>query len=160
MNMQRIKYPNKKMAFVLYSLFQFSIAASASQLSSIEFSVDGYCKTNGGKSYEMELVRHINNESIQTRVGSAEFILSLELDNLKAVELGNPDEEWIANIADFLHTDYRPDVVISFAELDHEDFVYWRESYVHRTYRQGLFKFNGKTIVPVCTGVGGVTYRR
>jgi hypothetical protein len=35
--------------------------------------------------------------------------------------------------------------------------LYWRETYLHRTYRQGLFEIQGMRASPLCEGAGGVT---
>jgi hypothetical protein len=49
------------------------------------------------------------------------------------------------------------DVELRLALLNAELVVYWKETYQHRVYRQGLFQIVGETAVSLCTGHGGVT---
>jgi hypothetical protein len=48
------------------------------------------------------------------------------------------------------------DVILKFAILDNRQFLYWRETYQHRIYRQGLFNIIGHQLTPLCQGHGGV----
>lgn len=121
----------------------------------------GVCTSEDGKMYDMEDLRHLSNESIKMRVNDSEFILTVDSELLLIVQVGNEDNgELIFNLQNYASEDERLDVLVNFAELDHEDFVYWRESYVRRTYLHGLFKFDGDDLVPVCSGSGGVTIIR
>lgn len=48
------------------------------------------------------------------------------------------------------------DISLSFVLLDEKVSLYWRESYLNRRYRQGIFRIDGaEGIVSVCEGVGG-----
>jgi len=35
--------------------------------------------------------------------------------------------------------------------------LYWRETFQHRTYRQGVFHFTGERLTTVCEGRGGIS---
>lgn len=49
-----------------------------------------------------------------------------------------------------------PDVELKLVVLDGQLAVYWRETYRHRMYRQGLFRVNGARLVRWCEGMGGI----
>jgi hypothetical protein len=50
------------------------------------------------------------------------------------------------------------DVRLRLGVLDSVLVLYWRETYQHRMYRQGLFRIAGREIVPLCEGEGGITW--
>ena len=50
-----------------------------------------------------------------------------------------------------------PDVYLKLALLDGDVLLYWRETYLHRSYRQGLFRIVGRDLQRFCEGNGGVT---
>lgn len=49
------------------------------------------------------------------------------------------------------------DLFLKFVLLKGRPFVYWRETYQHRMYRQGLFEIIDHKVVPFCEGHGGTT---
>jgi len=48
-----------------------------------------------------------------------------------------------------------PDVELRWARYEGSTFLYWRETYQHRAYRQGLLKITDRNIEPLCEGRGG-----
>lgn len=49
-----------------------------------------------------------------------------------------------------------PDIELKLVLLDGQLAVYWRETYQHRQYRQGLFRVEDSRLVPWCEGMGGI----
>ena len=49
-----------------------------------------------------------------------------------------------------------PDLQLSFAQTTGGVALYWRETYQHRIYRQGLFRIVGARLEQWCQGRGGV----
>jgi hypothetical protein len=47
------------------------------------------------------------------------------------------------------------DVDLKLGLLDGKLVLYWRETYLHRIYRQGLFSINDQDLAPLCEGRGG-----
>lgn len=47
------------------------------------------------------------------------------------------------------------DVHLKLALLDNRPVIYWRETYQHRIYRQGIFSIVGHNLVRLCEGEGG-----
>lgn len=161
--MKKIEAYCKKtfLAFViLMPVSQASIAEPITVASvgpeDINLNSEGACRSKDGQSFDMRNLRHISNESIKMPVNDSEFILSINSDILIVVEVGLEDVRHIFNIKYSASEGEKLDVIVTFAELDHEDFVYWKESYVNRIYRHGLFKFDGDDLVPVCSGSGGI----
>lgn len=48
-----------------------------------------------------------------------------------------------------------PDIFIKHATLQGRPVLYWRETYLHRQYRQGILKYVGPAIFELCEGIGG-----
>jgi hypothetical protein len=63
------------------------------------------------------------------------------------------------NIADAVDPEKDLDVELKLAYLDGRLVVFWKETYRHRIYRQGLFHIVGERVKALCTGRGGVTVR-
>jgi hypothetical protein len=50
-----------------------------------------------------------------------------------------------------------PDIYLKIAIFDKKPMIYWRETYQHRIYRQGIFAVSGHKLVRLCEGEGGET---
>lgn len=162
------------LAFVV--LMQFSLVSLADQTLVYSGDVDvedllnpeGDCVSEDGTMFDMKNLRHFSNQSIKTRVNDSDYILTIDFELVEIVEVGKEDDgtlifhiPYSVYETDWLGVDEESlDVLVNFAELDHEDYVYWRESYVNKAYWQGLFKFDGNDLVAVCSGAGGVTVTR
>ena len=48
------------------------------------------------------------------------------------------------------------DVQLSFVLVDGAVALYWKETFIHRVYNQGIFKINGNNLVYLCSGKGGI----
>lgn len=59
-------------------------------------------------------------------------------------------------IDSLLFPDEDVDMELSFAVVDGELLLYWRETYRHRHYRQGFLRIVDDSLVEVCRGGGGV----
>jgi hypothetical protein len=59
----------------------------------------------------------------------------------------------IASRADPLHD---LDVELKFAYFEGELVIYWKETFQHRIYKQGLFKVDRGGAAFICSGSGGV----
>lgn len=49
-----------------------------------------------------------------------------------------------------------PDLELTLGLLGQRLVLYWRETFQHRMYRQGLFSIEGHELKPLCEGRGGV----
>jgi hypothetical protein len=79
---------------------------------------------------------------------------------------GSPDDEHIVrNIGDLVGgSEGRADVFLTLGFLDNRPVLYWRETYQHRSFRQGLLSISpeaaradwAQVLTPMCEGRGGV----
>lgn len=49
-----------------------------------------------------------------------------------------------------------PDIYLKLAMYDDRLAIYWRETFLHRIYRQGLMSIQNNDLVSLCEGRGGV----
>lgn len=107
----------------------------------------------------MENVIFIKNKSVKYRYADKFIVLKIKDENIKisAITETNiePDSERIINI-DNLVGDSDLDVSLTLILLDGEYGVYWRETFQHKKYRQGIYKFEGAGLVSVCAGEAGI----
>jgi hypothetical protein len=64
----------------------------------------------------------------------------------------------VFSIVDFIEEHYElvnPDIDLSFVLINNELSIYWKETYLHRAYRQGIVAIRRDTVVAVCDGFGG-----
>ena len=47
------------------------------------------------------------------------------------------------------------DVIITLGSYQGATVLYWRETFLHRQYRQGVFRINDSRLIPLCEGIGG-----
>ncbi|MCE3252336.1 MAG: hypothetical protein K0Q67_1346 [Cellvibrio sp.] len=107
----------------------------------------------------MEDVIFIKNESIKYRHENKFIFLKINDENIKISETIDskidPDSEKIVQI-DSLIGDNDPDINLTLILLDGEYGVYWRETFQHKKYRQGIYKYEGNSLVSVCAGEAGI----
>lgn len=48
------------------------------------------------------------------------------------------------------------DVQLTLGLLDNRLVLYWKETFIYRTYKQGLFVVTGERIEFLCQGIGGI----
>jgi hypothetical protein len=49
------------------------------------------------------------------------------------------------------------DIILKLGLLNSSPVVYWRETFQHRMYRQGILSVVGHRLTPLCNGLGGET---
>ncbi|HKE94961.1 MAG TPA: hypothetical protein VKB34_11685 [Povalibacter sp.] len=102
---------------------------------------------------------HLSNTSIKQVSGNRSWQISLSdlsvlVQDLKPQSDDQPIK--VYEIRRLLRGKELPDIDLTLGLLDRAVVVYWRETYKHRTYKQGLFKVvDGELTLP-CEGFGGV----
>lgn len=69
---------------------------------------------------------------------------------------GAPADHQIVDVGRLVSPDADIDIMLKFGLLDGDPVIFWRETFQHRRFRQGLFRMDGDNLTPVCTGTGGV----
>ncbi len=118
-----------------------------------------YCKSVEGKAFDMESIRYISNEVIKTKIEGTSYFLEIDGDVLRDSTDSSFQEYGYIGINSVIQSDVKLDIKATFVELGHEDYIYWQETFLNRSYRLGLIKFDGEHFVEVCAGSGGTTTR-
>jgi hypothetical protein len=121
--------------------------------------VSGYCESEDGVSYDLSAARRISNETLLIQRASGDYYLRFRDDILLVATEKSFEERNVFSIPDFIDTEDRLDIVLEFIEIDHKDYIYWKESFVNRIYKQGLLYFDGDNLYNVCMGDAGVSTR-
>lgn len=118
----------------------------------------GFCKS-GKKFIDMEGVIFIKNESIKYRYSNKFIFLKINGESIKISESidskAEPDSEKIIQV-DRLLDKGDLDVNLTLILLNGEYGIYWRETFQHKKYRQGIYKYEGARLVSVCVGEAGI----
>lgn len=89
----------------------------------------------------------VNGEPAEVRLVGEDVVV--EFDDTDSANI------FILEVDTHFNAEYDLDVDLSFVVLDNEIVVRWKETYLHRQYRQGLFRISGSGISEICTGTGG-----
>jgi len=122
----------------------------------IELAPYGYCVSAVGP-VPMDTVLFLRNEEVDIGSGLEARIRG---ETVYINETGHRDTFSYFSIATAVSPTADIDIQLQFALLDGELFVHWRETYLHRIYRQGLFRVEPQDdwpdrLVPFCEGRGG-----
>jgi hypothetical protein len=79
---------------------------------------------------------------------------TVRIENLR---LGRAHGFYYTNIGGEVEPDHDLDVDLRFARLARQTLIYWKETYQHKIYRQGLFRIVGEHVESLCQGRGGIT---
>ena len=122
-----------------------------------EISETGDCIKNG-KSFNLERVLFLENKTLELDEHGRSLRVRLSGENVTIEDLGSRSEgKFFANIGYEVDKGGDLDVLLKLAQLNGQLVLYWRETSLHRVYRQGLFRIGGKGISPMCEGTGGIS---
>ncbi len=106
---------------------------------------------NAAGAVDMSRVWHLNNESVAVgdrvvRSSGESVVIDLPNGSMLVLHVGlSLSEERGRDL----------DLNLSLAALDGEVMVYWRETFQHRVYEQGLLKVVGDDVQIYCSGAAG-----
>jgi hypothetical protein len=118
----------------------------------------GTCEGQG-RSFDLGLLMTLENRTIQidrpdgriqVRINGEHFFIErvreAATQTLFGVNTGNEVDP---------HADL--DVELKLAYFEGQLVIYWKETFQHKIYRQGLFKVEADHLSLICTGRGGIT---
>jgi hypothetical protein len=121
----------------------------------------GFCKS-GETFVDLSDLYFIRNTRIKENSGDGHRISIISGQSIIIEQhkdsSSSPPIAYIFDLTD--HIQKKPDVDLdidlNFVVSQREVALFWRETLKHRSYRQGLFKFDGNQLVKVCEGIGGI----
>lgn len=117
----------------------------------------GSCRYVNGM-VDLSEVLYLQNTSLNHFGDNASKKLSLNGGEV-IVQTGEDGRKLVFSITEFIEENYKlinPDIDLSFVIVKNELSIYWKETFLHRTYRQGIVRIQKNSIVAMCDGVGGV----
>lgn len=125
------------------------------------FGVEGYCKTKAGVLVDLSEIRYFSGDILKTKINGDIRYLRIVNDRFHTSKTGDFEEHGYTfqSISSAVESENRLDIIARFAELDHKDYIFWKESFVNRSYKQGLLLFDGEGLIEVCAGSGGFSDR-
>lgn len=118
----------------------------------------GTCLGTAGDTFDLEKLLFLETDSVVVEGPLEKIRVTLAGERVKIVDLKPPREgQYITNIADEIEPKDNLDVELKLAFLSGDLVLYWKETYKHRIYRQGLFRFLNGRPISLCEGRGGTT---
>ena len=102
-------------------------------------------------------MRTLTNNNIKTTI--EENAYSLWLDDMKFTFMTSKNKsKTTLDIKKFIPvTD--TDILVNFVDINHSDYIYWREANTDKIYERGLLEFDGRTLLQICSGEAGTESR-
>ena len=120
----------------------------------------GTCQGDG-RSYNLRRLMLLENQMIEVDGPRGPLRVSISGEYLLIDTAGPPPRRavYAANISDAVDPNADLDVELKLGYFEGTLVAFWKETFRHRTYRQGLLRISGETVTPLCEGSGGVTVR-
>jgi hypothetical protein len=140
-----------------------ALGSSSTQAAEHSISTDlrwlalGVCRGPTGL-VDLRRVSFLTNRSILWKISGKLTRVSVEEESLHVAEIKENIEQGITirDSAYEISPDSDIDIDLSLAILDGELVVYWRETFKHRRYRQGVMRVSERPISSLCEGSGGI----
>lgn len=116
-----------------------------------KIAIAGYCQRDDSSLVDMRDLWILENDAVYD-VGSTESV-TISGESVVIRQNGNDRSHRIDRM---FAGDSSVDVVLRFAIIDNEPVLFWRESYLHRVFQQGLVRFSNGTVSSMCLGAGGI----
>ena len=107
------------------------------------------------EKFDLSNIIFIENQAITLESAVSKFEFSIDGESIKVSQHGQ-DYVKVVDIGYEVEPKKDIDIELKFAFLDHNFVLYWKETYQHRIYRQGLFQLTGGNIQFLCKGEGGI----
>jgi hypothetical protein len=115
----------------------------------------GSCRGADG-FLELRRIALLENRALDFRDSGKIFRVTVDGPKVRIEQLASREDHgiYVVNLENILKGN--PDIALTLGLLDDRPVVYWRETFVNRSHRQGIFKIKGQSLVPLCEGKGGV----
>lgn len=115
----------------------------------------------GGRVYNLHRLMILENHSVEVDGphGPLRVNIAGQHVQIRKVDSKTNSIVYSENIADAADPKGDYDVELKLGYFDGMLVVYWKETYRHRIYHQGLFRLTGESFSQLCAGRGGVTVR-
>lgn len=121
----------------------------------------GSCATPDGQQIAIRDMLFIENRDIpwagadgETRARIQRQTLYIDHDHDSSLGVGTSRQI----ISEEIDPDAHLDLDLKFVLIDGTIGLYWRETFQHRMYRQGVFRFTAQQLTKVCEGEGGISF--
>ena len=118
----------------------------------------GNCVAREGTSFDLGKLLFLKTDSVIVERPLETLRISIKGERVEIEDLRSRQEgAYVTNIAGEVEPKVDLDVELKLAMMTGSLVVYWKETYQHRIYRQGLFRFVNGRPAAVCEGRGGST---
>lgn len=132
--------------------------APAAAMSDIQRDQVGRCEGQG-RSFDLRRLMMLENRTVDIDGPNGTLRVRLDEEHLfiDAVSGAATQTVFGVNIGDEIDPHEDLDVELKLGYFEGGLVVYWKETFQHRIYRQGLFSIEGERISILCVGNAGVT---
>lgn len=117
----------------------------------------GFCKTKKGRFIDLSKLLFIRNKVIPNGIFNKKYS-SISIREEKLVYLNSDNTEEIVDLNFYVGSEDDFDISSTFALSEGQLYLYWRQTFIHRSYYQGLLKIDKAKVSQYCYGSGGVDY--
>jgi len=120
----------------------------------------GTCEADG-RSYDLRRLMLLENQAVEIDGPHGPLRVSIAEEYVQIHSAGPRPARavYATNVGDAADPDGDLDVELKLGYFDGILVVFWKETFRHRIYRQGMFRIVGESVAPLCAGRGGITIR-
>ena len=121
----------------------------------------GSCATANGGGVDLDRAMFLENRTIDIGNGAQRRRLRVDAETFYIEDLWTrtPSTQYI-DVEEEIGDGVPRDIELKFVNIGGELALYWRETYQHQQYHQGVFRIGADSLAPWCRGIGGFTTDR
>jgi hypothetical protein len=145
---------------LLVPVWALSLVAPATLIVVPEQKLDavGDCIEPSGKADELRGLRFLKSHSANTETAAGKLRITLQGEHVRIDNLryGRAHGFYYSNLGDQVEPNDDLDIELRLARQKGRLVIYWKETYRHKIYRQGLFRVVDERVELICQGRGGL----
>lgn len=136
-------------------------SARAQESEVLVMSLHGSCRTDNGRYVDLDRAMFLENRTIDVGEGAQRRRIRVEAETFYIEDLWSrtPSTRYL-EVEEEIGDGVLRDIELKLVSVEGELALYWRETYQHQQYRQGVMRIGAEGLIRWCNGFGGTTRDR
>lgn len=109
------------------------------------------------ESVDIRRLMFLRSTTLDAEIDGEPVRIEIDRERISIRSIADNQEMYEANVDYLIDPDANLDVALTLGLLDGRLILYWRETFINKIYRQGIFAINKDGVSQICEGRGGIS---